>query len=147
MKVDVAAFATHFSAGNFNAPSSRNRRLKFRQNSDFAVFTAAAASGCVPVSENSFKYPAVCLGKCARPNFCHLGKRARPDLCRLGKRARPVFYRLGKRAQVDFFRLSPLLACYIAFPANFGLLNAMVQSDFCSEVIYSKSFLWVPLLL
>ena len=56
-------------------------------------------------------------------------------------------YLLGKRAQVDFFRLSPLLACYIAFPANFGLLSAMVQSDFCSEVIYSKSFLWVPLLL
>ena len=160
MKVDVPAFATHFSARNFNAPSSRNRRLKFRQNSDFAVFTAAAASGCVPVSENSFKYPAVCLGKRARPNFCHLGKRARPVFYRLGKRADlfstvsgnvPKFtfadYLLGKRAQVDFFRLSPLLACYIAFSANFGLLNAMVQSDFYSEVIYSKSFLWVPLLL
>ena len=109
VKVDVAAFATHFSAGNFNAPSSRNRRLKFRQNSDFAVFTAAAASGCVPVSENSFKYPAVCLGKRARPIFYRLEKRARPVFCRLGKRARVDFSASGSVPELTFL---PREACH-----------------------------------
>ena len=108
MKVDVAAFETHFSVGNFNAPSSRNRRLKFRQNSDFAVFTAAAASGCVPVSENSFKYPAVCLGKRARPIFYRLEKRARPVFCRLGKRARVDFSASGSVPELTFL---PREAC------------------------------------
>src|SRR3954465_760839 len=45
----VFPIATHFSAANLHVGSSGNPRFSFVKNQDFA---AAAASGCVPVSEN-----------------------------------------------------------------------------------------------
>src|SRR3954469_22794930 len=49
MKEGVSPIATHFSAANLHVGNSGNPRFSFVKNQGFA---AAAASGCVPASEN-----------------------------------------------------------------------------------------------